>query len=505
MRFSLFDLLGIPQTQEIMAGPATPKSSQDDSPGSNIFGALGTVLGYIGAEAETVSAFERLLWPQRYYSNFNLHSALGVAFLTSMSGPKHKIALAVLDKIYYHGLFKGFSQGHMLGTSFFPQKDCMYMQHQDCGEHKAHTEPVRNCVWIRALSYLPMLPAQGPAATQSPDQVEKGGQKEPQILRARVAVSHLTFSRPTATDLRQPDLPFVSEDTKTPSGRVFLGIMTSELCGILTALGIFAGFRSPWALLWLMPLLIRLVSSFCSLHREGLISAISSSAANEESCDFEIMCPQSDGNFMLFSGPPVLVLQFFRHYGHPKRNRFREITQFIVVGLFVCLFSVELLCSMTWMPLELQYIWLVYHLYVVVMMHVARYSHYSNLATTEAKIADAFNKQVSAKDTAGTGRQCSILFGHCRDGPETLKVDLWVTYHGRNKEGKEQLVKLLQRHTTEVKTEVKVEVKVDPEQIETTEKDRSARASWTENKIQGRGLINETPSGSESGSSNLSQ
>lgn len=439
------DFLSYDRAQKVMADTSqAPTGNGVNSQYADIFGAFGAVLGYIGAEAATAVTFERLLWPQRTFSNFGWHSIPTMALLMPMGGPKHKIALSVLDQMFLHGLFKGPHQGHMLGTSFFPEQGWTYTMHEDCGEHKAHTEPLRNCIWPRALSQIPMLAAQSPGAPQSPGQIEKGTPANTQTLRARVAVSHLTISRATPAD-KTRGFPFVWEDTKTPSPRVFLAILTSEMTGVAVAIGTFLAFRSPWALLWLVSLFVRLISACSALHREQLISTISSSASDDPSSDFEIHCPRADGNFMLISGPPALVLQFFRHYGHPKRDRIREVIQLICVVIFAAQFPTELLCSMIWMPPEIQYVWLTYYLYVVIAMHVTRYCYVGHSATTEAKIAQAFAGQGRGANVPAAAREASILFGHERDGSQTLRVDLSVTYHERNKYGRDRMEELLGR------------------------------------------------------------
>ncbi|KAI1643982.1 uncharacterized protein F4817DRAFT_361105 [Daldinia loculata] len=416
----------------------------DPSPGAinaNIFGAFGAVLGYIGAEAATPVTFERLLWPQRNFSNFKWGSIVTMALFMPMGGPTHKVALSVLDKMFLHGLFKGPGLGHMLGTSFFPEQHWMYTMHGDSGEHKAHTEPLRNCIWARALSQIPMLEIENPKTSTSPGQIEKGNIPNTQVLRARVAVNHLRISGALQGD-RHSDLPFVWEDTKSPCPKVFLAIITTEMTGIILALCVSVIYHSPWALLWLLPLFLRLVSAFFAIHREQLLST-HSSASDDPPCDFVIHCPQSEGNFMLISGPPALVLQFFRHYGHPERQRMREVVQILCIILFACEFPIALLSSMIWMPVEIQYIWLTHQLYVVIVIHISRYLYIGQSATTEAKIAQAFTKQVKGKQTYPTVREASILFGHERHGSQTLKVDLMVTYHQRNKEGRERLEELL--------------------------------------------------------------
>lgn len=403
---------------------------------------FGAVLGYIGAEAATTPVFERLVWPQRSYSNFHIGSVLGVMALTPLGGPMYKAALKTLDKFFEHGLFEGPHQGHMLGTAFFPEQGWQYTMHGDGEKHETHTEPLRNCIWARALACLPMLPINnGASRSQSPERVEDGTSKEKPLLRARVAVSDLRISSATKQD-KESTLPFVSEDAHTPSLRVLLAICTSEFSAIILALIAAGVFESTWAILWVIPLFIRLLSAYFALEREPLVSAESASSTDDPSCNFEIHCPQSDGNFMLFRGPPTLVLQFMRHYGHPKRNRSREVIQLFCVVSFISIFPIGLLCSTLWMPTQIQYMWLSYQLYVVFAMYISRYSQVGKMASTEYKIADAFVKQGAATGRSDE-RSSAILFGHKRSGQQTLRIDLTVTYHSRNAEGRDAMHNLL--------------------------------------------------------------
>lgn len=171
---------------------------------------------------------------------------------------------------------------------------------------------------------------------------------------------------------------------------------------------------------------------------------LDSETASDPPCDLEAHCPQSDGNVLLLSGPPTIVLQFVRHYGHPKRDRFREIVQLLIIVIFASLFPLELVVMSIWMPVQLQNVWLCYQLHVVTAMLVARYTRLGTGSDTSSALA-----RVLAID----GCMClsdhksehSVLFGHTRNGPETMKVDLQVTYHGRYKAGKEALEELLDR------------------------------------------------------------
>ncbi|KUI55250.1 hypothetical protein VP1G_02646 [Cytospora mali] len=463
---SLFSFLlpaNSPAQQVVMSSPLSggpaPSSLTGDS---NVFSAFGSLLGYVGAEAVTTASFENLLWPQRSLSNFKASRLPWLALLMPMGGPMHKAALKVLDTIYSYGLLKGHQQGHMLGTAFFPELGWKYTMYSQ-GIHKEHTEPLRNCILARALCLLPMPDLDQPGKPSSLSSIEgamKGPHHKTERVRAKVRVSHLNIAKATDKD-KKSSLPFVCEQHGTPGLRVILAICGSELSAIIVAIGVVAIYRSPWALIWIVPLILRLISAVFAVQRESLVQLTSSTSATDPPCDFEVHCPQSEGNFLLISGPPTLVLQFARHYGHPKRDRLREVVQLFVVVMFAFLFPLQLVCSTIWMPVSLQNIWLCYQLYVVLVMHISRYSRLGSESNTSAALASALAKE-GCTGTEINKSEHAILFGHTRDGPETLKIGVVSTYHDRYRSGKEAMDNLLRRNTCGSETTL-VEPEPEPE------------------------------------------
>ncbi|PON27076.1 hypothetical protein TGAM01_v204025 [Trichoderma gamsii] len=418
----------------------SPYASKMANPDTGVFGAIGAVLGYVGAEVATGQIFERLLWPQRSYANVTLKSIPIMAILMPMGGPLHIIALKTLDVMSSHGLFKGARVGHMLGTAFYPDQDWTYTSWTSNGQ-KIKTESVRNCLWVRALSYIP-IPKLGCDTQQATDQTHGKPVLRSDQVRAKVAVSHLTLTRATKQDT-ESKIPFVDADVGRPAFQVFLAIFITESSAILTAVGVAVYFKSLWALWWLTPLLLRLVSAVFSVDRKPL-EPLDLTSPNEDFCDYEIHCPQSEGNFMLLTGPKSVVQQFFVHYGHPVRNRFREAVQLAMVALFGLLFLFGLFFSVIWMPIAVQKVWVCYHFYSGFAMIVMRYT--SNGTSTEAIIAKHFRKQEKNVVTVDSEKkETAILFGHSRDGNETIKVSFVPTYRNRFLEGQACMDKLLRR------------------------------------------------------------
>ncbi|PFH59342.1 hypothetical protein XA68_12494 [Ophiocordyceps unilateralis] len=412
-----------------------------------VFGALGAILGYIGAESGTTACFERQLWPQRSYSSFNLSSALGVALFTPMGGPLFKMACHTLDGIFQNGLFFGSHEGHMLGTVFFPQRHWIYtiFRSGKDGRLDAASEPARNCLWAQALSHMPMPPISSLFPPQPSKHIEGGQQEKPKI-RAEVAVHHLRVSLATPED-KSSSLPLVAEDSTTLKLPTLLAIVTSELTSLLTAIYVLAYFGSSWAFLWMAPLVIRLISAAFALYRDPLIDPrLRSDADNAEAC-FKVHTDQPNGHFMLFTGPRLLVQQFFEHYGHPRRHRVREMVQVTTLIFFYVSFPLQLLASLVWMPLQVQYVWLCYQMYAVVATHITRYSRVG-LVDTAHGIAKAFTEPEHQQDSPYSHRACTILFGSDRQSPSTLVVSLAVTYHSRYMEGKKAMESLLKDFST---------------------------------------------------------
>ncbi|KAJ5385313.1 hypothetical protein N7517_003224 [Penicillium concentricum] len=412
--------------------------SPDNKSLNNLFGAFGALLGYIGAEATTVLSFERLLWPQRFLSGLTIRSAPQLALLHPMGGPLHTVALKTMDTMFQHGLLEGSYQGHMLGTSFMPELGWSYVVHNDAAP-TSRTAPLRNCIWARAFTYI------GVRAMRDKNYIQGSEMGEPtRPIRAQVIVGHLTLSKATPADISSK-LPFVAESVNGPSLRIFLGLALAEISGISVTIILLSIYQTAWALLWLAPLFLRFVSASFSLRREPLIS-FPSHVANDPVSDFEVRYPQSDGNFLLITGPPALVLQFTRHYGHPVRSHFREIIQLAIVIGFGSLFPIGLFCSTLWMPLPVQYAWLGYQIFAVLVTLVARYSHAARVTTTESHIAQLLGQEACEQEQ-------TLLFGYARNDPGTIKASLSITYHARYLDGKEHIARLLIRSKLETSSD----------------------------------------------------
>ncbi|KAL9041441.1 MAG: hypothetical protein Q9180_001278 [Flavoplaca navasiana] len=395
--------------------------------GSNaaILGALGTLIGYVGTEISVNDLFERLLWPQRHYNSPPTQALWKMAFLMPMGGPLHKAALRTLDTLHEKGLFKGSRRGHMLGTAFFRDTGRTYNAYE--GESLSTVEHVRNGMWVRAVDQMPGLLKDPVSAKPRPDDAPSLTRN----VRQQICVSHIYLRRPAG---KLPD-SVIKEDTHDLGWMTLGWIIATETTGIAVAFVVVLVWRSAFMLLWLLPLLLKLVSACFPVPRQGL--AASSRAASIPSQDrvvrFEIV---SNGNgFQIIEGEESLAVQFFRHYGHPIRSRGRELLQMTIVIIFGLLFPAGLLCSLLWMPTGMQTVWLSYQLYTVIALHVYHFAGGHHWATTEEKICRAF------RDAEAKHEDAEVVFG--TDIKSAVHATLIRTSHDSFADGRAHVSRLL--------------------------------------------------------------
>ncbi|KAL8811733.1 MAG: hypothetical protein Q9200_001566 [Gallowayella weberi] len=357
------------------------KSTADTSGTASVTSALGTLIGYVGSEAATEDVFERLLWPQRFFNDFSWRDILQIGLLNPMGGPLHKAALTTLDQFHQNGLFHGRNLGNMLGTAFFHDTKLGYKMH-DPPPPSNGEEHVRNGLWVQAIRRIPVI-----AGSQNYDNVESG-MKPRRLVRAHSVVNVLELSY---LDGKGDPLKTVKSDVGSVTFRTLLAIFSSEITGFAMGVFVLAFWQSYFAFIWFLPLTLRLLSALATIQREGLLSRPSAKAAAlEETRRFEVNT--LGHGFLLVEGKESAVLQFFRHYGHPIRNRPRELLQIIIIVALGLVFPLGLMSSLLWMPVELQYLWLGYQVYATVAMYTYRFTRHHQRATSEARLAQKFAK-----------------------------------------------------------------------------------------------------------------
>lgn len=403
-----------------------------------VFGAFSALLGYVGGQAATSTIFERFLWPQRHFSSLSIYDLPRLGFLYSMSGPIGSIALEAIDTAYKNGLFNGAVQGHMLGTHFYQDIGWTYTLHA-YGKDGERESQIRNCLWVQALLSIP-LPSltygEQAALDAERGKVDSKDAKKP--VRSRVAVNHLMLAKATKEDLANKEIPFIQEEAKHLSWKSWIGIVLTESTGLGVMICVAIIKRSLWSIIFVIPLVIRLLSALFALEREG-INDMPDSVNQEQSRDWEIHVPAIEGKFILISGPPTIANQFFRHYGHPVRSRYREVIQLALTIASATYFPVGVLCQVTWMPITIQYVWTIWQVWMVIGMHFDRYTQKgTHRATTDAAIARKLSKGKRLENSNHVMRS-TILFGQHRRGDNVVKATLDLSVADSFGDGKKMI------------------------------------------------------------------
>ena len=191
---------------------------------------------------------------------------------------------------------------------------------------------------------------------------------------------------------------------------------------------------------------MKLLSAGFAVPRQGLTIPLMKDSAKPEqngnsSSDWQsnlkrIMIHSPNYGFQVIEGEEDLPLQFFRRYGHPVRNRLREIMQICIMISFTFVFPTGLLLSIIWMPSPLQFWWLSYQLYTVLTMYWYRYGGGTNWSTTAARLASHLAE-------AESNSKLPIYLATGETG-KALEISLCTTFHDGFASARKHALELLQ-------------------------------------------------------------
>lgn len=245
-------------------------------------------------------------------------------------------------------------------------------------------------------------------------------------MRARTAVNLLTICYSEVNDVKPDKL--IDNDPGPITIRCLVAIVTTEITGILVGALVLGLWRSWFCILWWLPLVLKVNSALWAVPRESLTLRKTRPDEPANRPGSAVQYFELHGlkrGFLLIRGEPGLVQQFFRHYRHPIRHRFRELIQLGTVIGFCALFLLGLLCSLVWMSVELQYLWLGYG---TMAMHIYRYSGGRNWATigerAAVKLGASLDDVVYFRDQAGTTitvRNSKTEVDNVRDAKAVIK------------------------------------------------------------------------------------
>ncbi|KAK6501022.1 hypothetical protein TWF506_003777 [Arthrobotrys conoides] len=367
---------------------------------TDVIGAIGAVIGYLGAEVAEPTLFDRLLWPQRYYNNASVYDVLVLLILMPMGGPLHRAALQTLDQFRENGLYWGRCRGHMLNSAFFHKQNSTYsiISNDTSGNI---VKEARNGLWVQVLKMVNparVFPSVLANTSSARPDLEGRPRDHSKRLRSRHTIKYLKL-RPIFESVKGSVK--VSEEQPL-SFTILLGILVSELSAIGIALFVGLWRGSSWlAVFFCIPLIFKLFGLALSVRRERLTpeavklhppavpAADMKQSPGPSTSLFEIH--DGTNGFMLIESSPDLLLPFFRHYGHPIReskvDRLREIWGIVLVYGFTVYFPAGLL-ALLWMDDPSRYIWLGYQTYTIVAMHIVRLIGLEGSGRTESGIAE---------------------------------------------------------------------------------------------------------------------
>jgi hypothetical protein len=312
---------------------------------------IGILIGYFAGEVGKARDFERLFWVQRYYYAIDPLSLVRAAFLLPMGGVLHKATLEALDKLHAKGLMSLKSaRGHMLGSCFFRDSGLKY----GVGTG-SEVEEARNGFLVSILE----------CCSRQYGATEKG---RGNTIRSRSIQSLciLKLSYHKINPKKPPRRTIVlSPETSATSIRPLLSIFASECVAIGLGLWVAIYVRSWFSIFWFAPFTVKVLSTLFSVRRESLNLQYT---AEELSKFTTLHIHHPVDGFMIIRGPSKILQQFYQHYGHPKRNKPREMMQLFLILVLDLLYPAGLIC-LSWMPGILQYVWLGYQLFVALAMH----------------------------------------------------------------------------------------------------------------------------------------
>lgn len=408
---------------------------------ATLSGALGSVIGYLGAEVAEASLFARLLWPKRYYNEASILQMIRMAIVLPMGGPLHKAALETLGKFRGKGLYGGIRRGHMLGTAFFEDQETKYVVQDSTG--KEREADARNGLWITVMRRTSRLDVHAHEKVLEKQADAESGIGEPaKIRRTVLLVQRLTISR---LHEAPATLHIFTENGKPLQS--YTAIIGSELTAIAMACVVIAVWRSYWfGAYYFIPIVLKLLAIPLSLRREQdlpLAPAHSGprDAKNEGETQTELFCISDyDHGFSMIEGPDELVRPFFRHWGHPIRthssDRVRELASIGLVLAFVLYFPAGLL-AVLWVRSEVQISWLAYQMFLVVVMHLMRLFG----SDDDGRLEDGIARRLVA------GEKVVFRSGNRVD----LLVGLESTHVGSVAEGREEVRRIVASHREGVK------------------------------------------------------
>jgi len=374
-------------------GPG-PGSTKQDLVFTSLFAASGFVIGSVGSNFASEITFARLLWPERYYRT-SPPWKLGLMGLTmSAAGPLQMASKHAIDGFLRNGLFKGAKEGDMLGTAFFEDTQTGYktfVKREDQVEC-VDKEHARNNFWAAVIASMK-------SGNRTLSRQDEEGRQVMKGQYANRRASYLTLDYVSSPPIENSSTTKkIRLNIGLPS--MLLGAVSSEIGAVLTGVAAAAAWHSPFALFWFLPLVLKLVAIRFRVRRTSLVAMEmpkkeEADSTLNEPCVFEL--DDHKHGYVLIQAPRALGLQFFRHLGHPQRNklagdRWNERISMALVGVVGAYFPI------TWMAFGfasngIRLTWICYQLYLLATLLVLRYCSLERVGSLEEEVAETLQTE----------------------------------------------------------------------------------------------------------------
>lgn len=356
---------------------------------TSLFTALEFIIGNVGSNLGSDVAFVRLLWPERYYNSTSFWDLTLMGLTMSAAAPLQAASKRAMDDFLRNGLFKGAKEGDMLGTAFFEDSKSKYKafvrKEDKLGE--LISEEARNNFWATVIELLPRKKSMGSGKDEEKAQTSAG-----QFANRRVF--HLTLGYESAASPNHTADLVKKHKTRSTLPTMLLGIIFSEATAVSTGCTVAVVWHSFFALIWFLPLILKLLAIRFRVRRTPLVSLdTSTSGSNGESsaepCVFEI--DDSKHGLIIIQAPVALGTQFFRHFGYPQRSNLPidRWNERISIGLVV---AAGAYFPIAWVAFAfasnaVRWMWVCYQLYTLIAMVVLTYWNLSRVGSLEANVA----------------------------------------------------------------------------------------------------------------------
>lgn len=356
-----------------------------------LFMVFGFLVGNIGSDLASKVTLGRMLWPERYYHTTSPWKLAMVGLTMSAAGAFQAAGKQAIDRFLHNGLFKGAKEGDMLGTAFFEDSRTGY---RAFAKREGQVEPIvaedaRNNFWAAVIASLcQQNPATSGIDGKGADFSRTGEFANRRVFHLKINDDELRPSTNKPYDINKINI-------KATLSVMLVGAIFSEISSVLTGAAAAVVWHSPFAMVWFVPLLLRLLAIRFRVRRTPLLATEPKCNDNNKSRPEPYVFELDDHKhgFVLIEAPEALGLQFFRHFGHPQRSnlsndRRNECISMALVVAAGAYFPTSWV-AFAFAPSAMRWTWVYFQICLLAAQLVPTYSNLLLVGSLEEAVAEA--------------------------------------------------------------------------------------------------------------------